>query len=238
MTGTIKGLKIGIPKEYRLPGMPPQIEELWQQGINWLKEAGAEIVDISLPHTPYALPSYYIIAPAEASSNLARYDGVRYGLREEGKNLNDLYMKTRGKGFGNEVKRRILIGTYALSSGYYDAYYVKAQKVRNLIRHDFIEAYKNVDAILTPTTPNTAFEIGANETDPVAMYLNDAFTVTVNLSGLPGLSIPAGYSADGLPLGLQVIGKPFDEATLFNVGQVIEEASGFLEKAAILKTRF
>lgn len=238
MTGTIKGLKIGIPKEYRLPGMPPQIEELWQQGINWLKEAGAEIVDISLPHTPYALPSYYIIAPAEASSNLARYDGVRYGLREEGKNLNDLYMKTRGKGFGNEVKRRILIGTYALSSGYYDAYYVKAQKVRNLIRHDFIEAYKNVDAILTPTTPNTAFEIGANETDPVAMYLNDAFTVTVNLSGLPGLSIPAGYSADGLPLGLQVIGKPFDEATLFNVGQVIEEASGFLEKAATLKTRF
>lgn len=238
MTGDIKGLKIGIPKEYRLPGMPEQIETLWQQGIDWVKSAGAEIVDISLPHTPYALPSYYIIAPAEASSNLARYDGVRYGLRENGKNLNDLYKKTRSKGFGAEVKRRILIGTYALSSGYYDAYYVKAQKVRHLIRNDFAEAFKHVDAILTPTTPNSAFQIGANDDDPVAMYLNDAFTVTVNLAGLPGLSIPAGFSMEALPLGLQVIGKPFDEATLFNVGQVIESSSGFIEKAKTIKTRF
>lgn len=238
ITGNIKGLRIGIPKEYRLPGMPEQIETLWQQGIEWLKDAGAEIVDVSLPHTPYALPSYYIIAPAEASSNLARYDGVRYGLRETGKSLDDMYMKTRSEGFGDEVKRRILIGTYALSSGYYDAYYVKAQKVRGLIRQDFMNAFEQVDAFLTPSTPNTAFEIGANEDDPVAMYLNDAFTVTANLSGLPGLSVPSGYSADELPLGLQVIGKPFDEATLFNVGTVLEKASGFMAKAATLKTRF
>ncbi len=223
---SVKGLKIGIPKEYRVDGMPAEIEELWQKGIQWLKDAGAEIVDISLPHTKYALPAYYIVAPAEASSNLARYDGVRYGLRVPGKDIVEMYENTRAEGFGAEVQRRILIGTYVLSAGYYDAYYLKAQKVRTLIKRDFDLAWENgVDAILTPTTPDAAFAPG-EITDPVTMYLNDIFTVTVNMAGLPGISIPAGLNKSGLPLGLQLIGKPFDEATLFQVGSVIEEAAG------------
>jgi len=222
----VKGLKIGIPKEYRVDNMPAEIEELWQKGIAWLKDAGAEIVDISLPHTKYALPAYYIVAPAEASSNLARYDGVRYGLRVPGKDIVEMYENTRAAGFGAEVQRRILIGTYVLSAGYYDAYYLKAQKVRTLIKRDFDLAWENgVDAILTPTTPDAAFAPG-EITDPVTMYLNDIFTVTVNMAGLPGISIPAGLNKSGLPLGLQLIGKPFDEATLFQVGSVIEEAAG------------
>jgi aspartyl-tRNA(Asn)/glutamyl-tRNA(Gln) amidotransferase subunit A len=226
---SVKGLKIGIPKEYRVDGMPAEIEELWQKGIAWLKDAGAEIVDISLPHTKYALPAYYIVAPAEASSNLARYDGVRYGLRVPGKDIVEMYENTRAEGFGAEVQRRILIGTYVLSAGYYDAYYLKAQKVRTLIKRDFDLAWENgVDAILTPTTPDAAFAPG-EITDPVTMYLNDIFTVTVNMAGLPGISIPAGLNKSGLPLGLQLIGKPFDEATLFQVGSVIEEAAGSFE---------
>ena len=225
----VKGLKIGIPKEYRVDGMPAEIEELWQKGIQWLKDAGAEIVDISLPHTKYALPAYYIVAPAEASSNLARYDGVRYGLRVPGKDIVEMYENTRAEGFGAEVQRRILIGTYVLSAGYYDAYYLKAQKVRTLIKRDFDLAWENgVDAILTPTTPDAAFAPG-EITDPVTMYLNDIFTVTVNMAGLPGISVPAGLNKDGLPLGLQLIGKPFDEATLFQVGSVIEDAAGSFE---------
>lgn len=226
---SVKGLKIGIPKEYRVDGMPAEIEELWQKGIQWLKDAGAEIVDISLPHTKYALPAYYIVAPAEASSNLARYDGVRYGLRVPGKDIVEMYENTRAEGFGAEVQRRILIGTYVLSAGYYDAYYLKAQKVRTLIKRDFDLAWENgVDAILTPTTPDAAFAPG-EITDPVTMYLNDIFTVTVNMAGLPGISVPAGLNKSGLPLGLQLIGKPFDEATLFQVGSVIEEAAGSFE---------
>ncbi|WP_346914224.1 Asp-tRNA(Asn)/Glu-tRNA(Gln) amidotransferase subunit GatA [uncultured Roseibium sp.] len=226
---SVKGLKIGIPKEYRVDGMPAEIEELWQKGIAWLKDAGAEIVDISLPHTKYALPAYYIVAPAEASSNLARYDGVRYGLRVPGKDIVEMYENTRAEGFGAEVQRRILIGTYVLSAGYYDAYYLKAQKVRTLIKRDFDLAWENgVDAILTPTTPDAAFAPG-EITDPVTMYLNDIFTVTVNMAGLPGISVPAGLNKSGLPLGLQLIGKPFDEATLFQVGSVIEEAAGSFE---------
>lgn len=235
INGNIKGMRIGIPKEYRLDGMPERIEKLWQDGINWLKDAGAEIVDVSLPHTKYALPCYYIIAPAEASSNLARYDGVRFGHRAEGKTLNEMYAKTRGEGFGREVKRRILIGTYVLSSGYYDAYYVKALRIRKLIREDFMKVYEKVDALLTPSTPNPAFEIGQKMDDPLSMYLNDAFTVTVNLAGLPGLSIPAGFTNDELPLGLQIIGKPFDEGTILNIGSVIEKSSGFLEKARLIR---
>ncbi|MDP3533426.1 MAG: Asp-tRNA(Asn)/Glu-tRNA(Gln) amidotransferase subunit GatA [Alphaproteobacteria bacterium] len=235
LTGNIKGMRIGIPKEYRLDGMPQRIEKLWQEGIDWLKDAGAEIVDVSLPHTKYALPCYYIIAPAEASSNLARYDGVRFGHRAEGKTLNEMYAKTRGEGFGREVKRRILIGTYVLSSGYYDAYYVKALRIRKLIRDDFMKVYEKVDALLTPSTPNPAFEIGQKMDDPLSMYLNDAFTVTVNLAGLPGLSIPAGFTDDELPLGLQIIGKPFDEGTILNIGSVIEKSSGFLEKARLIR---
>jgi aspartyl-tRNA(Asn)/glutamyl-tRNA(Gln) amidotransferase subunit A len=223
----VRGMKIGIPKEYRVDNMPAEIENLWQQGRDWLKAAGAEIVDISLPHTKHALPTYYIIAPAEASSNLARYDGVRFGLRVEGKSLNDMYELTRAAGFGPEVKRRVLIGTYVLSAGYYDAYYVKAQKIRTLIAQDFTEAFGKVDAILTPTAPNAAFAVDARMDDPIQMYLNDVFTVPVNLAGLPGLSVPAGLSADGLPLGLQVIGRPFDEATVLRVGQAIEDAAGF-----------
>ncbi|MCC7305643.1 MAG: Asp-tRNA(Asn)/Glu-tRNA(Gln) amidotransferase subunit GatA [Alphaproteobacteria bacterium] len=239
LTGNIKGLRVGIPKEYRMDGMPPEIEKLWQQGIDWLKRAGAEIVDISLPHTKYGLPAYYIINPAEASSNLSRYDGVRYGLRVENSNLNKMYEKTRAKGFGNEVKRRIMVGTYVLSAGYYDAYYIKAQKVRRLILNDFLEAWKKCDVMLTPATPSAAFAIGENEDDPIKMYLNDVFTVTVNLAGLPGMVVPAGLDKDGLPLGLQVIGKAFDEQSVFNACRAIEEAADFralpqtlLQKAA------
>ena len=219
----IKGLKIGIPKEYRVDGMPDGIEKLWKKGIEYAKDCGAEIIDISLPHTSYALPTYYIVAPAEASSNLARYDGVKYGLRSSGKNLIDMYEKTRSEGFGEEVKRRVMIGTYVLSSGYYDAYYLKAQKVRQLIKQDFDQAYNKVDAILTPSTPSSAFKIGEKSNDPVSMYLNDIFTVPVNLAGLPGISIPAGVDKNNYPLGLQIIGKPFDEQTVLNIAYSMEE---------------
>lgn len=229
---SVKGLRIGIPKEYRVDGMPPEIEKLWEQGIAWLKEAGCEIVEVSLPHTKYALPAYYIVAPAEASSNLARYDGMRYGLRENGGNLTETYENTRAAGFGAEVKRRILIGTYVLSAGYYDAYYVKALKVRRRIADDFDQAFEKVDALLTPTAPSAAFGLGENADDPVAMYLNDIFTVTVNLAGLPGMSIPAGVDANGLPLGLQLIGKALDEGTLFSLGGAIEKAADFRAKPA------
>lgn len=227
LTGDIKGLKIGIPKEYRLDGMSAEIAALWDEGINWLKSAGAEIVEISLPHTKYALPAYYIVAPAEASSNLARYDGVRFGLRVEGKDLDDMYSRTRAAGFGAEVKRRILIGTYALSAGYYDAYYLKAQKVRTKIADDFKEAFKSVDTILTPTAPSAAFAFGEKGNDPLEMYLNDVFTVPASLAGLPGISVPAGLSSDGLPLGLQLLGRPFDEETVIRTAGVLEEAAGF-----------
>jgi aspartyl-tRNA(Asn)/glutamyl-tRNA(Gln) amidotransferase subunit A len=226
----VKGLTIGIPKEYRVPGMAPEIEALWQKGVEWLKASGTKIKEVSLPHTKYALPSYYIVAPAEASSNLARYDGVRYGLRQPGSDVISMYENTREAGFGAEVKRRILIGTYVLSAGYYDAYYLKAQKVRSLIKRDFDTAFEEVDAILTPTTPGPAFAIGEKSGDPVEMYLNDIFTVTVNMAGLPGLSVPAGLSLEGTPLGLQLIGRPFDEETLFRVSRVIEEAAGPLAK--------
>jgi len=226
---SLKGMRIGIPREYRVDGMPDEIEALWQQGIAWLKDAGAEIVDISLPHTKYALPAYYIVAPAEASSNLARYDGVRYGLRVDGKDIVDMYEKTRAAGFGTEVKRRIMIGTYVLSAGYYDAYYLQAQKVRTLIKRDFELAFNaGVDAILTPATPSSAFGIADEDlaSDPVKMYLQDIFTVTVNMAGLPGLSVPAGLDHKGLPLGLQLIGKPFEEESLFKTAHVIEQAAG------------
>ncbi|KAB2911357.1 MAG: Asp-tRNA(Asn)/Glu-tRNA(Gln) amidotransferase subunit GatA [Hyphomicrobiaceae bacterium] len=222
----VKGLRVGVPKEYRVDGMPREIEDLWQQGIDWLRSAGATIHDISLPHTKYALPAYYIVAPAECSSNLARYDGVRYGMRKPGKDLIDTYEATRAAGFGAEVRRRVLIGTYVLSAGYYDAYYLKAQKVRTLIKRDFDEAFGKVDVVLTPTTPGPAFGIGEVGGDPVQMYLNDIFTVTVNMAGLPGISVPAGLSSEGTPLGLQLIGKPFDEATLFRAAQAIENAAG------------
>lgn len=227
--GSVKGMKIGIPKEYHIEGMSEEVLALWQQGIAWLKEAGAEIVDISLPHTKYALPAYYIVAPAEASSNLARYDGVRYGLRVDGKDIVDMYEKTRAAGFGKEVQRRIMIGTYVLSAGYYDAYYLKAQKVRTLIKRDFELAFEaGVDAILTPITPSSAFAIGDKElaADPVKMYQQDVFSITLNMAGLPGISVPAGLDAKGLPLGLQVIGKPFEEETLFKTAHVIEQAAG------------
>ncbi|MBX9467022.1 MAG: Asp-tRNA(Asn)/Glu-tRNA(Gln) amidotransferase subunit GatA [Rhizobium sp.] len=227
--GSVKGMKIGIPREYRIEGMSEEILALWQQGIAWLKEAGAEIVDISLPHTKYALPAYYIVAPAEASSNLARYDGVRYGLRVDGKDIADMYEKTRAAGFGKEVQRRIMIGTYVLSAGYYDAYYLKAQKVRTLIKRDFELAFEaGVDAILTPITPSSAFAIGDKElaADPVKMYQQDVFSITLNMAGLPGISVPAGLDSKGLPLGLQVIGKPFEEETLFKTAHVIEQAAG------------
>ncbi len=223
----VKGLKIGIPKEYRLDGAPKEIIDLWEKGIAWLKDAGATTVEISLPHTKYALPVYYVIAPAEASSNLARYDGVRFGLRVPGKTLDEMYENTRAAGFGAEVKRRVLIGTYVLSAGYYDAYYLRAQRVRSLILRDFTEAYKQVDAILTPATPSAAFAIGEKSDDPVAMYLNDVFTVTANLAGLPGISVPGGLNTDGLPLGLQVIGRAFDEETVFAVGRALEKAANF-----------
>jgi aspartyl-tRNA(Asn)/glutamyl-tRNA(Gln) amidotransferase subunit A len=225
---SIKGMKIGIPKEYRVDGMAAEIDAVWEQGAQWLEAAGAEMVEVSLPHTKYALPAYYIVAPAEASSNLARYDGVRYGLRVPGRDVADMYQKTRADGFGKEVRRRIMIGTYVLSSGYYDAYYLRAQKVRTLIKRDFEEVFaKGVDAILTPATPSAAFGIGEKiGADPIEMYLNDVFTVTVNLAGLPGIAVPAGVSAEGLPLGLQLIGRPFDEETLFSLGQAIEDAAG------------
>lgn len=229
LSTNLKGKRIGIPKEYRPDGLDAEIEALWDKGAGWLKDAGAEIVEISLPHTQYALPTYYIIAPAEASSNLARYDGVKYGLRiwEDGNNLQDMYELTRAAGFGDEVKRRIMIGTYVLSAGYYDAYYKKAQKVRYLIAQDFKNAYEKVDAILTPTAPSAAFAIGEKMDDPVAMYLNDVFTVPASLAGLPGISVPAGLNKDGLPLGLQILGKSFDEQTVLNVGLALEQAAGF-----------
>jgi aspartyl-tRNA(Asn)/glutamyl-tRNA(Gln) amidotransferase subunit A len=229
---SVKGLRIGVPKEYRVEGMSPEIDALWEQGIAWLRDAGCEIVEVSLPHTRYALPAYYIVAPAEASSNLARYDGMRYGLRIEGGNLTDTYEKSRAAGFGEEVKRRILIGTYVLSAGYYDAYYLRALKVRRRIADDFTEAFGKVDALLTPTAPSAAFALGENAEDPVAMYLNDIFTVTVNLAGLPGMSVPAGLDAQGLPLGLQLIGRPLDEGLLFSLGGAIEKAAGFSSKPA------
>ena len=225
---SIKGLRIGIPREYRIDGMPAEIEALWSRGVEWLRAAGAEIVDISLPHTRHALPAYYIVAPAEASSNLARYDGVRYGLRVPGRDIADMYEQTRRAGFGAEVRRRVMIGTYVLSAGYYDAYYVRAQKIRTLIKQDFEKVYADgVDAILTPATPSAAFGIGEKgSADPVEMYLNDVFTVTVNMAGLPGIAVPAGLSGDGLPLGLQIIGRPFGEETLFSVAEVIEQSAG------------
>ena len=227
LSSNIKGKKIGIPKEYRVDGMPKEIESLWQDGITLLKNLGAKIIDISLPHTKYALPAYYIVAPAEASSNLARYDGVKYGYRSEGENLISMYENTRSEGFGDEVKRRIMIGTYVLSSGYYDAYYLKAQKIRRLIKNDFDEAYKSVDAILTPSTPSSAFKIGDKTDDPVSMYLNDIFTVPVNLSGLPAISIPAGKDKNNYPLGLQLIGKAFEEQNLLDISYSMEKELSF-----------
>ncbi|HEY4143245.1 MAG TPA: Asp-tRNA(Asn)/Glu-tRNA(Gln) amidotransferase subunit GatA [Pseudolabrys sp.] len=231
---SIKGLRVGIPKEYRLDGMPAEIEKIWEQGRAWLKAAGAELVEVSLPHTQYALPAYYIVAPAEASSNLARYDGVRYGLRVPGKDITDMYEQTRAEGFGAEVRRRIMIGTYVLSAGYYDAYYLRAQQVRTLIKRDFEQCFNDgVDVMLTPATPSAAFGVGEKgKADPVEMYLNDVFTVTVNMAGLPGIAVPAGLDTQGLPLGLQLIGRPFDEETLFSAAHVIEKAAGhFTAKA-------
>jgi aspartyl-tRNA(Asn)/glutamyl-tRNA(Gln) amidotransferase subunit A len=226
-------MRIGVPKEYRVSGMAAEIETLWRRGADWLGAAGAEIVEVSLPHTKYALPAYYIVAPAEASSNLARYDGVRYGLRQNGRDIVDMYERTRAEGFGAEVRRRIMIGTYVLSAGYYDAYYLRAQKVRTLIKRDFEDCFaQGIDAILAPATPSAAFAIGAQGgADPVEMYLNDVFTVTVNMAGLPGISVPGGVDAQGLPLGLQLIGRPFGEETLFSLGEVIEQAAGHFTPA-------
>src|SRR6202012_2116930 len=225
---SVKGMKIGIPKEYRLDGMPAEIEKLWTDGAAWLKAAGAELVEVSLPHTKYALPAYYIVAPAEASSNLARYDGVRYGLRVPGKSIGEMYENTRAEGFGAEVRRRVMIGTYVLSAGYYDAYYLRAQKVRTLIKKDFEDCFaKGVHAILTPATPSAAFAIGEKSGDPIEMYLNDVFTVPANLAGIPAASVPAGLSGDGLPLGLQITGRAFDEETVLRVAQVLESAASF-----------
>ncbi len=232
LTGNIKGLKVGVPKEYRVDGMSREIAALWDRGIEWLKAAGADVREISLPHTKYALAVYYIIAPAEASSNLARYDGVRFGLRVPGENLTEMYENTRAEGFGAEVKRRILIGTYVLSAGYYDAYYKKAQRVRALLVRDFRQAFEQVDVLLAPTAPTPAFAIGEKMGDPIAMYLNDVFTVPASLAGLPAMSVPAGLSSDGLPLALQLIGRPFDEETVLKVGGVIEEAAQFTHRPA------
>jgi aspartyl-tRNA(Asn)/glutamyl-tRNA(Gln) amidotransferase subunit A len=229
----VRGLRIGVPAEYRMDGMNPEVERLWQLGLTWLREAGAEIVDVSLPHTKYGLATYYIVAPAEASSNLARYDGVRYGVRVDGEDLIDLYERTRAAGFGDEVKRRIMIGTYVLSAGYYDAYYLRAQKVRALILNDFTEAFAKVDALLTPTAPTGAFGRGEKMDDPIAMYLNDVFTVPASMAGVPGMSVPAGLDSQGLPLGLQVIARPFDEETVFAVSQVIETAASFTAKPKV-----
>jgi len=234
ITGDIKGLKVGIPKEYRVDGLSDEIIKQWEDGIAWLKSEGAEIVDVSLPHTKYALPAYYIIAPAEASSNLARYDGVCYGHRsKQSDDIISMYENTRSEGFGDEVKRRILIGTYVLSSGYYDAYYLKAQKVRTLIAEDFKKVFETVDVLLTPSTPTPAFGIGEQAGDPLTMYLNDIFTVTVNMAGLPGIAVPSHLSSEGTPLGLQLIGKPFDEGCLLNVGSVIEKAASFNHVASL-----
>ena len=227
---SVKGLRVGVPKEYRVDGMPAEVEALWARGVDWLKDAGCEIIEVSLPHTRYALPAYYIIAPAEASSNLARYDGMRYGLRIEGPTLSDVYQLTREAGFGAEVKRRVLIGAYVLSAGYYDAYYLKAQKVRRRIADDFEQAFETVDALLTPTAPSAAFGLGENSADPIAMYLNDIFTVTVNLAGLPAISVPGGLDAGGLPLGLQVIGRALDEGTLFSLAGALEKSAGFSDR--------
>jgi aspartyl-tRNA(Asn)/glutamyl-tRNA(Gln) amidotransferase subunit A len=233
LEGGIKGLRVGIPKEYRIDGAPAEIDALWSTGADWLKAQGAEIVEVSLPHTKYALPTYYIVAPAEASSNLARYDGVKYGYRAKGaRDITDLYEKSRGEGFGAEVQRRILIGTYVLSAGYYDAYYSRAQKLRTLIKGDFNRAFEKCDVLLTPTTPGPAFGVGAKTADPVEMYLQDVFTVTVNLAGLPGISVPAGLTENGLPLGLQLIGKAFDEATLLRAAQALETAADFKHSPA------
>jgi aspartyl-tRNA(Asn)/glutamyl-tRNA(Gln) amidotransferase subunit A len=232
LSSNLKGKRIGIPKEYRVDGMPPEIEALWQQGIAWVRDAGAEIVDVSLPHTKYALPAYYIIAPAEASSNLARYDGVRYGRRDlpEGANLQEMYAATRAAGFGDEVKRRIMIGTYVLSAGFYDAYYTQAQKVRALIARDFERAWAQCDLLLTPTAPSAAFALGEKSADPIAMYLNDVFTVPSSLAGLPAMSVPGGLDGAGLPLGLQIIGKPFDEQGVLDACLAIEERAGFVAR--------
>jgi aspartyl-tRNA(Asn)/glutamyl-tRNA(Gln) amidotransferase subunit A len=227
LTGDIRGLRVGIPREYRIDGIAGEIDALWQKGVDWLEAAGAEAIEVSLPHTRYALATYYIVAPAEASSNLARYDGVRYGLRVAGATLDEMYENTRGEGFGAEVRRRILIGTYVLSAGYYDAYYSKAQKVRTLIARDFRRAFEAVDVILTPTAPSDAFAIGEKMDDPITMYLNDVFTVPTSLAGLPGISVPAGLGARGLPLGLQLIGRPFDEETVFRAAGALEQAAGF-----------
>ncbi|HEY4274809.1 MAG TPA: Asp-tRNA(Asn)/Glu-tRNA(Gln) amidotransferase subunit GatA [Rhizomicrobium sp.] len=234
LEGGIKGFRVGIPKEYRIDGVPADIGGLWDKGAEWLKAQGAEIVEVSLPHTKYALPTYYIVAPAEASSNLARYDGVRFGHRSHDgiRDITDLYEKSRAEGFGAEVQRRILIGTYVLSAGYYDAYYARAQKLRTLIKRDFDQAFERCDVLLTPATPGPAFGVGEKTSDPVSMYLNDVFTVTVNLAGLPGLAVPAGLTDSGLPLGLQLIGKPFDEGTVLKAGLAIEEAADFHHKPA------
>ena len=238
LTGDIRGLRVGIPKEYSVEGMPAEVERLWQQGVDWLKAAGAKPVEISLSRTAYALPAYYIIAPAEASSNLARYDGVRFGHRaSDARDLTDLYEATRGEGFGTEVKRRVLIGTYVLSAGYYDAYYNKARKVRTLIAQDFRSAFETVDVILTPTAPSAAFGVGELVDDPISMYLNDVFTVPASLAGLPAISVPAGLSENGLPMGLQLIGRGFDEETVIRAGGVLEEAAGFTAEPAILAGR-
>jgi aspartyl-tRNA(Asn)/glutamyl-tRNA(Gln) amidotransferase subunit A len=237
LSGDIRGLKIGIPREYRIDGMPQEIEALWQRGIDWLKDAGAVPVEVSLKLTKYALPAYYIIAPAEASSNLARYDGVRFGLRVPGESLDEMYEGTRAEGFGAEVRRRILIGTYVLSAGYYDAYYLKAQRVRALIARDFDAAFKSCDVLLTPTAPSAAFAIGEKSDDPIAMYLNDVFTVGVSLAGLPAISVPAGLSGDGLPLGLQVIGRAFDEETVLRAGAAIERAAEFTAEPSFIAGR-
>ena len=227
LAGDIKGLRVGIPNEYRVDGMPEEIERLWRRGVAWLEERGAEVGDVSLPHTKYALPAYYIIAPAEASSNLARYDGVRYGLRVPSDDLTEMYEKTRSAGFGAEVKRRVLIGAYVLSAGYYDAYYLKAQKVRSLIAGDFRQAFETVDVVLTPTTPSPAFAVGEKTDDPIAMYLNDVFTGPASLAGLPAISVPAGLSEEGPPLGLQLIGRPFDEETVLRAARALEQAAAF-----------
>jgi len=224
---SIKGLKVGLPREYRIDGINPETDALWQKGAAMLRDAGAEVIDISLPHTKYALPVYYVIAPAEASSNLARYDGVRFGMRVPGKDLNDMYATTRFEGFGKEVRRRILIGTYVLSAGYYDAYYRKAQRVRRLICNDFTEAFKKCDVILTPAVPGTAFAIGEKQGDPLQMYLEDVFTVPLNLAGLPGICVPVGLAKNGLPMGLQLISKAFDETTLFTAASVLEKAANY-----------
>ena len=229
----VRGMRIGVPREYRTDGIAPEIEALWEQGLEWLREQGAETVEVSLPHTAYSLPAYYIVAPAEASSNLARYDGVRYGAREAGSDLIELYERTRAAGFGAEVRRRIMIGTYVLSAGYYDAYYLRAQKVRALILRDFTEAFRTVDALVTPTAPSAAFAQGEKMDDPVAMYLNDVWTVPANMAGIPGMSVPAGLDGQGLPLGLQVLGRPFDEESVFAVAAALERAAGFTARPAV-----